>query len=64
MPEEDARGEADEEGAHYHDGEVTYTMATQEALDLAWFTPQEVVSPAVRKAQSLFGTVWMASLAE
>lgn len=25
--------EADEEGAHYHDGEVTYAKATQEAID-------------------------------
>lgn len=35
--------EADQEGAHYHDGKVTYAAATQEALEL--LTEAELMGP-------------------
>ena len=37
--------EADEEGAHYHDGQVTYAAATQEALDL--LTEAQIMGPMI-----------------
>jgi alkylation response protein AidB-like acyl-CoA dehydrogenase len=37
--------EADQEGAHYHDGQVTYAAATQEALDL--LVEAELMGPMI-----------------